>query len=93
MVSFSEALVAAKQGKKIARTGWNGKGMWVTWTPGSIIANELARSGAALLLSQERPGEIVINGHLDMKSADGSIVVGWLASQTDLASDDWEILA
>ena len=34
MVSFSEALVAVKQGKKISRQGWNGKGMWVALQKG-----------------------------------------------------------
>ena len=29
MVSFSDALIALKAGKKIAREGWNGKGLWV----------------------------------------------------------------
>lgn len=30
--------------------------------------------------------------HIDMRSADGTLVVGWLASQTDMLSDDWQIL-
>ena len=30
--------------------------------------------------------------HIDMKSADGSYVVGWLASQTDILAEDWEIV-
>ncbi|MNF17043.1 hypothetical protein D3C80_2203490 [compost metagenome] len=33
-----------------------------------------------------------INGHIDMFAADGSIVVGWLASQTDMLAEDWEII-
>lgn len=36
--------------------------------------------------------EIKINYHIDMKCADGSIVIGWLASQTDMLSDDWVIV-
>ena len=27
-----------------------------------------------------------------MKSADGSLVIGWLASQTDMLSDDWQVI-
>lgn len=30
--------------------------------------------------------------YIDMKAADGSMVVGWLASQADMLSDDWYIL-
>jgi hypothetical protein len=37
-------------------------------------------------------GDIKINAHIDMKSADGSIVIGWLASQTDMLSNDWAIV-
>lgn len=29
MVSFSYALNYLKQGKKVSREGWNGKGMWL----------------------------------------------------------------
>ena len=29
MVSFSDALIALKAGKKISREGWNVKGLWV----------------------------------------------------------------
>jgi len=35
---------------------------------------------------------IVVLPHIDMKSARGEIVVGWLASQTDMLSNDWCIL-
>jgi hypothetical protein len=91
-MDYSEALTALKNGHRVARSGWNGKGMWIALTPGSTIANENARNGAALILAKDRPGDIVINGHIDMKAADGSIVVGWLASQTDMLAADWGII-
>jgi hypothetical protein len=90
-MNFSEALRAIKEGCKVQRAGWNGKGMWVAWTPGSTIANGDARAGAAQLLANERPGNITINGHLDMKAADGTLVIGWLASQTDMLAEDWQV--
>jgi hypothetical protein len=36
--------------------------------------------------------DVKINPHIDMKASDGSIVIGWLASQTDMLSDDWFIV-
>lgn len=30
--------------------------------------------------------------HIDMKSVDGTYVVGWLASQIDMLAEDWEIV-
>ena len=33
-----------------------------------------------------------IGDHIDMRTADGSIVVRWLASQTDMLSNDWKLV-
>ena len=33
-----------------------------------------------------------IKSHIDMKAADGTIVVGWLASQTDMLAEDWHVV-
>ena len=39
------------------------------------------------------PGETIrIGAHLDMRAADGSLVIGWLASQTDMLAEDWSVL-
>jgi len=86
---FGWAIRQLKDGKRVCRKGWNGKGMWLALTPGRTIANERACSGAAKLLSELRPGDIEILGHIDMKAADGKIVVGWLASQADMLATDW----
>lgn len=92
MFSFGEALIFLKAGKKVARTGWNGKGMWIAMQEGSTITPEQARGGAAKGRADEGATEIVILPHIDMRAADGSIVVGWLASQTDMLANDWHIV-
>lgn len=89
MFDFSEALARLKNGAKLAREGWNGKGMWIAMTLGSEITNDQARSGVALLLAAEGREKIEINPHIDMKASDGSVVVGWAPSQTDLFAVDW----
>lgn len=86
--SFSKALDLLKQGEKITRKGWNGKGMWIIYTPGRVIEN-LEPSSFYDKCGFEAP--VTITGHIDMKAEDGSMVVGWLASQTDLFADDWMI--
>ncbi|GAB6391909.1 MAG: hypothetical protein MdMp014T_1282 [Treponematales bacterium] len=44
-------------------------------------------------LSYSTKGEVFnIRPHLDMKTADGSIQIGWLASQTDMLADDWRVV-
>ena len=93
-MTFGLAIEALKAGKKVARAGWNGKGMWIAYTPGSEFAPELAKSGhAAAHRAEEAPREDVrLLPHIDMRAADGSMVVGWLASQTDMLAEDWAVV-
>lgn len=93
-LNFGDALIALKQGKKVSRSGWNGKGMYLSLQPGSTIESNQARNGAALERTKEAdaPTHVVICPHIDMRAADGSVVVGWLASQTDMLSDDWGVV-
>ncbi len=91
-MDFGEALKQLKVGKKVARAGWNGRGMWVALTDGSTFGNDMARVGSAQHLARERPGDIRIAPRLDMKAADGTLVIGWLASQTDLLAEDWSVV-
>lgn len=83
-MNFSAALEEIKDGVRVARSGWNGKGMFVFLVPGSHFT-----VNRAPLLGIYPPGtEIDYRTHIDMRTADGSIVP-WLASQTDLLADDW----
>ena len=94
-MTFSQALEAIKIGKKVQRVGWNGKGMWVAYTPGSTFPVELAREGHA---AKHRANELIPNQtitllpHIDMRAADGTMVIGWLASQTDILAEDWQVV-
>jgi hypothetical protein len=76
-LTFGLAIEALKKGHKVARAGWNGKGMFLFLVPGSTIY----------------PEGTTINycPHIDMKTADEK-VVPWLASQTDVLADDWAIV-
>jgi len=91
-VDFGKAIEALKKGERVARKGWNGKDMWLALTKGSTIANKDARSGAVLAAANAGAYSITINDHIDMKTADGSVCCGWLASQADMLSDDWVIV-
>ena len=86
-MTFSKALEAIKEGKKVARAGWNGKGMFVFLVPGSVFKV----NRAPLLGIYPEGAEINYHAHIDMKTADNQIVP-WLASQTDILAEDWEIL-
>lgn len=84
---FSWALRLIKQGKKLARAGWNGKGMFIFAVDGS----EFKVNRAPLLGIYQDGTQVKYRRHIDMKTADGSIVP-WVSSQSDLLSDDWVIV-
>jgi len=85
--TFSSALVWLKEGKKVARKGWNGKGMFIFLVQGS----QFKVNRAPLLGIYPEGTEITYQPHIDMKTVDDSIVP-WLASQSDLLAEDWEVL-
>lgn len=86
-MNFGEALAALKAGKRVARAGWNGKGMFLFLVPGSTFKV----SRAPLLGIYPEGTSIDYCPHIDMKTADGK-VVPWLASQTDVLAEDWSVL-
>ena len=87
MMDFSNALKALKLGEKVSRSGWNGKGMFLYLVPGS----DFKVNRPPLLGIYDEGTGIEYRAHIDMKTADGSCVP-WVASQTDLLADDWEIV-
>ena len=93
-MNFGTAIEALKQGNKVSRVGWNGKGMFLYLVGGSIVPFEVLRGAAAKYVNEENTerSDACINSHIDMKAADGTIVVGWLASQTDMLAEDWQIV-
>ena len=89
-LSFGEAINALKIGKKVARTGWNGKGMWLMLAQGS--KGTLAQIEADSCYHRAGLTEVCVDPHIDMFTAQGTMQPGWLASQADMLSDDWEIV-
>ena len=87
-MDFSDALAACKAGDKLARAGWNGKGMFVYLVPGS----QFQVNRPPLLGIYPEGTTINYLPHIDIKTADGSCVP-WLASQADLLADDWEAVS
>jgi hypothetical protein len=84
---FGWALIQLKMGEKVARKGWNGKGMFLFLVGGSTFKV----NRPPLLGIYEEGTEINYHAHIDMKTADGQIVP-WLASQTDVLAEDWELV-
>ncbi len=85
-MNFSQALTELKLGKLVARSGWNGKKMFIFLVPGSSFTV----NRPPLLGIYPEGTKISYHAHVDMKTATGDIVP-WLCSQTDLLADDWEV--
>ena len=89
---FGFALNAMKQGKRVTRKGWNGKGMYLWLKPASTIKAEWCQDPQLKAIAEDNGGRIDALGTICMKTADNKIVTGWFASQTDMLAEDWEIL-
>ena len=93
-MNFGLAVEAMKKGLFVSRHGWNGKDMFIYFVKGTIVDIEDLRGACAKAVeasSNTAPVQSIC-GHIDMKAADGSIVVGWLASQTDILADDYFVV-
>lgn len=92
-MTFGQAIEAMKRGKKVSRKGWNGKGMYVWVMPGSTIQNCPNITDPHLkAISEANGGTVTFTGCIRMKTATGEVLTGWLASQTDMLSEDWCIV-
>lgn len=78
-LNFGQALEAVKQGKKASREGWNGKGMFI-WLNDHL--------GCEQVVPDEKDS-LPMLPCINMKTADNKSLTGWLASQTDMLSNDW----
>jgi len=85
-MNFGKAIEALKGGKKVTRKGWNGKGMYLFIMKGGITGKEVHRNHPYLDYAIE------VQDCVCMKTAQNTICVGWLASQTDMLSEDWEVI-
>lgn len=100
-LTFGDALQALRAGKRVARAGWNGKGMWLSLScaPGGDaiagrreIAAENFWSANNSEYARQNGGSAVVLPCITMKTATGEILMGWLASQTDMLAEDWVVL-
>ena len=100
-MNFSQALESLKLGSKIQREGWNGKGMYLTLVQGYPVNGHLNAVSVDSEVEGETQGKAgQMLSHIVMKTAGDSQFWGagysdyvpWLASQTDILAEDWNIL-
>ena len=76
-MDFGQALDFVKTGKRVSRIGWNGKGMW--------IELQVPDAHSKMTLPY-----LYLNYPKDAQNTPGARVP-WLASQTDLLAEDWQL--
>jgi len=95
-MTFGQALEALKQGRKVARRGWNGKGMWLWLKPATTIKADWCKDPVLKQIAEAAGGEIPALGTVCMFTHDSTgrqaILTGWLASQSDMLLEDWTIV-
>lgn len=82
-MNFGQAIEHLKGGKRVSRSGWNGKGMWIALVP----ANQWGLGSSQQYDSGHISSRLL--PWIGMRTADGAFVP-WLASQTDILAEDWE---
>lgn len=92
LMSFGDAIKLVRRGMRMARSGWNGKGMYV------FLATDVEFNTDAdvpefceLFETVDRPVEI--ENVLILRTARGTFQPGWLASQADMLADDWYLVS
>ncbi|WP_121774929.1 DUF2829 domain-containing protein [Acinetobacter bereziniae] len=91
LTDFGGAIYALKHGKKVARNGWNGKGMFLALVKGSDADYHVNSRIFGTGEDGNSEKQIPILDAIYMKTADDKLVP-WLASQTDVLAEDWVIL-
>jgi hypothetical protein len=79
-MEIGAAVSCLKQGQRLARAGWNGKGMWLELVPSERCQIVVFDSATKSPLPW-----------VGMRTVQGDFVP-WLCSQTDLLATDWEIV-
>lgn len=90
ILDFSQALVYLKTGQKLARTGRNGKGLFVVMQkgyPNGIPCNKQTAEAWGL-----NEGDLFkVNPYLQIKNVDGSHSI-WVPSVGDILATDWRVV-
>lgn len=89
---FDWAIRMLKRGHRVAREGWNGKGMFLLLAGGYEVGKENLQARkhiSAAFLEAEGVETLKIDPHIDMWTAQNTYLTGWLASQSDMLSEDW----
>ena len=76
-LTFGMAIEAMKRGKRVTRKGWNDRRTWISFEHSEYIDLNMAKIDLL---------------HIAMRMSNGTTLPDWSASQTDILSEDWQIV-
>ena len=83
LFGFDDAIRLMKRGIKVARNGWNGKNQYI------VYVDPWNNRFYKVIEKEDMPGTLY--PYIAMKTNDNAFVP-WLASQTDMLAEDWNIV-
>ena len=95
-MDFGKAIEALKAGKKVARAGWNGKGMFVfAKEPRGLHATELPYDVASSIIGNRLLDQgdtcTTLERHMIIKGVNGNLNT-WVPSVSDCFAEDWNVV-
>ena len=92
-MNYGQAVEALQAGKKVAREGWNGKGMYAFLTPDTTVkTKDLWNEHNKAYFTALGVDEVTIKGYFGLKNADNTIQPGWIGSTGDTLATDWQVV-
>ncbi len=96
-MNFGQAIEAMNSGAIVARSGWNGKNMFIYKTVGNTVKKDFIPKFASLpdkvkTFLAKKDADVVFQPSFTMYTAKGDMQPGWLASQADMLAEDWEVV-
>jgi len=90
-LTFGQAIdVCRYTGAKIQRKNWNGQGQYVEFRHVATLLEDEA--DAIIDEGNERDCFAFVFHFVNRKTGETGIQVGWLASQADMAANDWQTI-
>ena len=88
-MNFGTVVENLKLGNSAQREGWNGKGMFLYYVPENKYPASRNEHGTMIGVFED--DMVPYGAYIAMKTAQNN-VVPWLASQTDVLAEDWQIV-
>ena len=83
-MDFGKAIQLLKEGKRLQRNGWNGKGQYI-----ELATNISYKNSNDEIINVEHDN--IGNKAIAFVGTSG-VQLGWLASQADMLAEDWKIV-